>query len=145
MSGLTHSCVKAFLVGQLCPLMLEMFDKHRVHKTSYFTGRNVAAFSLNSSGDSEVFICELNNTEGGNSSTQFYACDKRHNVMSHIVPRGPVFDVSRHRLEEVSIDITAFPIFINLLEPTGYYSEKLMIGGSFFCLLFFTKMLLHRW
>eukprot|EP01039_Chlorochromonas_danica_P009867 gene9868-10913_t len=46
-SGLTHSSADNFINKVLCPLMMTLFNKHRITPTSYFVEKNYAVMSIN--------------------------------------------------------------------------------------------------
>ena len=58
-SGLTHSCTSPSLVGRLCPIMLKLFQDHRMEIDSFYTGKNVAKFVVNDAYGKEATIALL--------------------------------------------------------------------------------------
>ena len=50
-SGLTHTCGTSSIQGFICPIMMTLFQNHRLGKDNYYTGRNFGSISLSSHKD----------------------------------------------------------------------------------------------
>jgi hypothetical protein len=60
-SGLTHTCADNFINKILCPLMLQIFSKHRYEKNSFFIGTNFGVLEV----QNKITNIDINDTDNG--------------------------------------------------------------------------------